>query len=185
MSCASPIDVDRIVAWWLGETAGQDEASLEEHLLGCAHCSARLETVAALADGVRAAVKRGEVSAAVSEPFVRAMKQAGMRLREYAVEPGGSVNCTIRADDDAVVSRLRAPLAGVERVDIVSMRGEGGTEERVSDVPFDPDTGEVLVIPSASWLRTMPAFTMRMRLVAVGKAGESEIGEYTFLHSPG
>ena len=159
MSCAHPIDVDRLVAWWLGETAGPDEAALEEHVLGCAHCSARLETVAALAEGVRAAVKRGTVSAVVSEPFVRAMKQAGMRLR--------------------------APLSGVERVDVVRTRDEGATEERVADVPFDPDAGEVLVIPSASWLRTMPAFTMRMRLVAVGKAGESEIGEYTFLHSPG
>ena len=31
----------------------------------------------------------------VSEPFVEAMKQAGLRLREYRLEPGGSVNCTI------------------------------------------------------------------------------------------
>jgi len=185
VSCAHPIDVDRLVAWWLGETAGPDEAALEEHLLGCAHCSARLETVAALAEGVRAAVRSGKVTAVVSEPFVRAMKQAGMRLREYAVEPGGSVHCTIRAGDDAVVSRLRAPLSGVERLDVVRTRSEGATEERVADVPFDPDTGEVLVIPSASWLKTMPAFTMHMRLVAVGKGGESEIGEYTFLHSPG
>jgi hypothetical protein len=52
-------------------------------------------------------------------------------------------------------------------------------------VPFDAQTGEVLVIPSAAWLKTMPAFTMRMRLIAVGDAGESAIGDYTFLHSPG
>jgi hypothetical protein len=31
----------------------------------------------------------------------------------------------------------------------------------------------------------MPAFTMRMRLIAVDEAGDSELGEYTFVHSPG
>jgi len=30
----------------------------------------------------------------------------------------------------------------------------------------------------------MPAFRMQMRLIAVGKAGEKQIGEYTFNHSP-
>ena len=55
---------------------------------------------------------------------------------------------------------------------------------RIADVPFDAATGEVFVIPSAAWLKTMPAFTMRMRLIAVGEAGETQIGEYTFDHSP-
>ncbi len=80
---------------------------------------------------------------------------------------------------------LRAPLAGVQRVDLVRVQGGAEPDVRLADVPFDARTGEVLVIPSPAWLKTMPAFTMRMRLVAVGDAGESEIGEYSFLHSPG
>ena len=184
MSCGSPIDFDRLVAWWLGEWPEPDQAALEEHLFGCAHCSARLEILAALDSGVRAAVQRGTVGVVVSGPFVSAMKQGGMRLREYRVEPGGSVNCTIRADDDAVVSRLRAPLSDLRRLDLVRVLGGGAPDERVADVPFDPKAGEVLVIPPPAWLKTMPAFTMRMRLVAVDEAGESEIGEYTFVHSP-
>jgi hypothetical protein len=52
-------------------------------------------------------------------------------------------------------------------------------------VPFDARAGEALVIPSPAWLRAMPAFTMRMRLIAVDEAGDSELGEYTFVHSPG
>jgi hypothetical protein len=133
---------------------------------------------------VRAAVKDGQVSMVVCEPFVEAMKQAGLCLREYRLEPGGSVNCTIRADDDAVVSRIRAPLAGVKRLDVVRVRDGGGPEVRLADVPFDAETGELLMIPSPAWLKTMPAFTMRMRLIAVGEAGEKRIGDYTFNHSP-
>ena len=184
MTCENPIGFERLVAYWLGELPEEREATLEEHFLGCAHCSRELEGLAALALGVRAAVQQGRVNLVVPGPFVRAMKQAGLRLREYEVDPGGSVNCTIRADDDVVVSHLRAPLSGVQRLDLVRARGGGEPEERLADVPFDAQTGEVLVIPSPAWLKTMPAFAMRMRLIAVGEAGESEIGEYTFLHSP-
>jgi hypothetical protein len=184
MTCANPIDFESLVAYWLGELPEAREAMLEEHLFGCPHCSKKLEGLGALASGVRAAVRQGRVSLVVSEPFVQTMREAGLRLREYELDPGGSVNCTIRADDDAVVSHLRAPLAGLQRLDVVQMRGGGEPDVRLADVPFDARTGEVLVIPSPAWLKTMPAFAMRMRLIAVGEAGESEIGEYTFLHSP-
>lgn len=184
MTCANPIDFESLVAWWLGELPEAREATLEEHLFGCAHWGRELEGLVALASGVRAAVQQGRVGLVVSEPFVRAMREAGLRLREYEVDPGGSVNCTIRADDDAVVTHLRAPLAGVQRLDVVQMRGGGEPDLRLADVPFDAKTGEVLMIPSPAWLKTMPAFAMRMRLITVGEEAESEIGEYTFMHSP-
>jgi hypothetical protein len=184
MACGNPIDFDSLVACWFGELSDEHEARIEEHLLGCADCSARCEELAAIAAGVRAVVRQGKAGMVISEPFLQAMKQAGMRLREYPVEPGGSVNCTIGADDDGVVSRLRAPLAGARQLDVVQELGEGGPEVRAADVPFDEQTGEVILIPPAAWLRSMPAFTMRMRLVSVGEAGEAALGEYTFVHSP-
>jgi hypothetical protein len=79
---------------------------------------------------------------------------------------------------------VRAPLADVKRLDVVRTRDGGAPEARLADVPFDAETGEVLVIPSAAWLKTMPAFTMQMRLIAVDEAGDKQIGEYTFNHSP-
>jgi hypothetical protein len=185
MICRRPIPFEELIAYWLGEVTQEQEAILEKHLFGCPDCSKQLDELAAVSSGVRAAVQNGTVSMVISGPFVEAMKQAGMRLREYQVDPGGSVNCTIRADDDAVVSRLRAPLAGVKRLDVVSTQSGGGPEGRLADVPFNAQAGEVLVIPPAAWLKTMPAFTMRMRLIAVGDAVESAIGDYTFLHSPG
>lgn len=184
MTCKEPVGFETLLAYWLGEVPAAQEAVIESHFFGCAHCTRRLEALAALAAGVRAAVKDGRVSMVASGPFVDAMRQAGLRLREYRLEPGGSVNCTIGADDDAVISRLRAPLAGVQRLDVVSDRGTDAPEVRLADVPFDAHTGEVLVIPSAAWLRTMPAFTMRVRLLAVGDSGEAQVGDYTFKHSP-
>ena len=123
----------------------------------------------------------------VSAPFVEAMKRAGMRLREYRTDPGMTTRCTIRADDDAVVSRLRASLAGATRVDMlhrVELGGAAQGEVRVEDVPFDPAAGELVFIPPPAALKKMPAHTMRVRLVAVQDAGERVIGDYTFAHAP-
>lgn len=182
MICGSPIGYETLVAYWLGEVPESREAMLEEHIFGCAHCAGRLEGLAALRSGVRAAVKNGRVGMVVSAPFVEEMKRAGLCLREYRLGPGGSVNCTIDRGDDAVVSRIQAPLAGVRRLDVV--HDDGKAEVRLADVPFDAEAGEVIMIPSAAWLKTMPAFTMRTRLIAVGDAGEKPIGDYTFHHAP-
>ena len=182
-----PINFEYLVAYWLGELPEGQEEKIEEHLFGCAHCAGRLEWLAALSAGVRAAVRAGALGMMVSAPFVEAMKQAGLRLREYRLDPGGRVDCTIRADEDAVVSHMRASLAGVRRVDLLQEVEVGGVaqpEVRLEDVPFDPVSGELVFIPQPAALKKMPAHRMRMRLVSVGEAGEVPIGEYTFEHSP-
>ena len=182
--CAAPIEFEKLVAWWLGELPEADAGTLEEHLFGCAHCTRRMEALVALADGVRAAVRGGRVGIVVSAPFVEVMKRSGMRLREYRVAPGESVNCTLRADEDAVISRFGGSLAGVTRLDVVQRVSVGGVDEpevRFEDVPFDPAAGEVLHLPPAAVLKAMPAHTVRVRLIAVG---EAPLGEYTFVHTP-
>jgi hypothetical protein len=185
--CREPINFEYLVAYWLGELAAAEAERIEEHLFGCAHCTRRLEWLVALSAGVRAALRAGALGLVVSAPFVEAMKRAGLRLREYRIDPGGRVDCTIRADDDAVVSRVRAPLAGIRRVDILQQVEVGGVEQpevRLEDVPFDPASGEVVFIPPPAALKKMPAHRFRMRLVSVGEAGETPVGEYTFEHSP-
>lgn len=182
-ACAKPIELEALTAWWLGEL---DDEAIEVHLLGCAWCAKRAEELAAYAHGIRAVVRNGAVDLALTPRFLEYLKQQGMRLREYPVQPGGTVHCTIRNEDDAVVSRFKAPLAGVRRVDLLHSAQVGASIERwrEEDVPFDPDAGEVLRIPSAAELRKMPAFTSRVQLVAVDESGERSLGEYTFAHSP-
>ena len=182
MSC---IDLETLVAYWLDELAEGDASQVEEHFLGCPHCAGRLEWVAACAAGVRAAVREGAVALAITPAFLEAMKRSGLRIREYPAAPGGTVHCTIRAEDDAVVSRLKAPLAGARRVDALKSIEMGGKLERwrVEDVPFDAQAGEVLFSPSTPALRRMPSHTWRVQLVAVDESGDRPLGEYAFAHT--
>lgn len=184
--CAKPIELEALVAYWLGELRAAAEVPIEEHFFGCAYCARRLEELAALAFEMRAAIRNGVVGAVVTQLFLEHMKRQGMRIREYRLESGERVACAIRADDDAVVGRMQVPLAGVKRVDLIESLdlGDGRVQQwRVADIPFDPDAGEVLALPSAAMLKKLPAHTSRVQLVAVDEAGERLLGEYTFAHT--
>ena len=167
-----------LVDYWFGELSEDEAAAFEEHLFGCAECTSNLEELAALGAMVRKTWRAGAVRAVIPPALLEAMQKEKLRLREYRVAPGGSVNCTIAAADDFVVSRLAAPLAGVRRVDLIV------SGQRFEDVPFDAEAGEVLVLPAPAELKRRAAFTQRMRLVAVEDAGERVLGDYTFVHTP-
>jgi hypothetical protein len=185
--CAKPIEFEALVAYWLGELPETAESSIEDHIFGCGDCTRRLEELAVLAFGIRAAVRNGAVQAMITQPFLEHMKQRGMRIREYHLAPGERVACTIRADDDVVVGHMQVQLAGVKRVDALQRLdlGDGHVQLwRVEDVPFDPTAGEVLILPSATALKALPAHTFRVQLVEVDESGDRPLGEYTFAHTP-
>jgi hypothetical protein len=183
-SCRSPLPWDTLVAYWLGELASADEAHAEEHYLGCGECSRRLEQLAAMARGVGALARTSGVDMIVNDDFVSRVTERGLRVREYRVPPDGSVSCTVGPEDDFVVGRLEAPLAGVRRVDMLVLDSDGNTAARQQDIPFTADSGGVVFAPSIDRLRAKPAFTMRLRLLAVDDRGERTLGDYTFNHSP-
>jgi hypothetical protein len=181
VSCA---DFATLVDYWFGDLEPAREEAFEEHLFGCQHCTCRLEELLRLGAGIRAAFREGAVRAVIPHALREAMRQEGLRLREYRLAPGASVNCTIAAGDDFVVATLQAPLAHVQRVDVVNIGEHGAPEGRFEDVPFDARTGEVLLCPAPAALKKSSAFTSRLQLIAVEGAAERTLGEYTFMHTP-
>ena len=103
-------------------------------------------------------------------------------MREYRVPRNGSVNCTVAPEDDLLVSRLEAPLAGVGRLDLV-VHAPGLPDEVKQDIPFDPARGEVVMSANMPQLRAMPSLRLRFELVAVDGEDRRVLGEYTFNHS--
>jgi anti-sigma factor RsiW len=70
MSCASPIDAAVLADYWLGALQGSEEEAVEEHLLECDGCGARLRELIALAEGVRKLARGGTLRMVVSEAFL-------------------------------------------------------------------------------------------------------------------
>lgn len=154
----------------------------EEHHSGCVQCSERLRSIAQLAKDIRGATCDGNLHAVVTAPFIKRLQQTGIRVREYRLQPGGSVTCTITPQDDLVVAHLHAPLRDVQRLDLVLRDITAGTTQRMNDVAFDPSADEVVLVPNATQLRQVYSETQRAELFAVEKAVERAIGEYTFNH---
>jgi putative zinc finger protein len=182
MSCRRPIELASLVEYWLGELDEAAEARIDEHLLGCDPCGARLDELAALGAGIRAAFEGGSVHVFVTEDFVRGLAERGLRVREYRVARNGSVNCTVAPQDQLIVSRLEVPLEGVSRLDATAEGPQGS--HVFHDVPFDPRTGAVMFTPVTETIRRMPAHRFHVRLVAVDGQAERVIGDYTFNHTP-
>ena len=183
-SCAAPTPVTTLIAYWLGELDAAREAELEEHFLGCEACSERLHHLVELGAGIGQAARTGDVQAVLTEAFIRRLQASGVRVREYRLQPGGSVNCTVAPDDDLVVAHLCAPLQEVQRLDMVVDDLTRSVHWRAQDVAFDPAANEVVMAPMMSELRQLTYATLRVQLVAVDRVAERVIGDYTFNHSP-
>ena len=118
MSCSHPIDAAVLGDYWLAALAKPEEEVVEEHLLECDRCGARLREVIALAEGLRNVAREGSLRMVVSDAFLKRAAEEGLRVREYAPPPGGRVECTVTAEDDILIGRLAADLSGAKRVDL-------------------------------------------------------------------
>jgi hypothetical protein len=170
--------------YWLGVLTPDEEGRVEEHYLDCGHCSSALEGVVALAAGIRKLAGEASLMMIVSPEFLRRAAENGMRIREYPVEPGGSVACTVTAEDDFLIGRLAADLRGLSRVDLSICDGRGVELIRLADIPFEAASGAVMWQQSISYAKAAPSGSMVARLLSVQEpAAERLLGEYTFIHT--
>lgn len=176
-------DWQTLVDYWLGATDAAATEAIDEHLMGCDDCGAVFDEIVALARGVRDAFTRGLVHSVLTPSFVERVKASGRQVREYRVSAGASVQCAVAPEDELLVSRVGAPLAGVRRLDaLFSYSFAPGEEQRLQDLPFDAEAGELLLAHKLAELRLRPSHDVTLRLLAVDDAGEREIARYTFHH---
>ena len=183
MNCSNPTDAAILADYWLGALPKSEEEIVEEHLLDCDRCGARLREVIALADGLRDLAHEGSLRMVVSDAFLKRAAEEGLRVREYAPPPGGGVECTVTAEDDILIGRLAANLGGVKRVDLCICDERGVEQLRLPDIPVHSGAGSVVYQESITFAKAMPANKMIARLVTIDEAGgEHLLGEYTFNH---
>ena len=184
MNCSKPIDVTVLADYWLALLAASEEEAIEEHLLDCDDCGQRLREVIALADGVRHLAREGSLRMIVSDVFLQRAAEGGLRVRQYVVPPGGSVECTVTAEDDLLIGRVAANLAGARRVDVCICDERGIEQLRMPDIPVHSGATSIAFQESISFLKAAPSMKMIMRLVTFDdKGSEHTLGEYTFNHT--
>jgi hypothetical protein len=105
MNCPNPIDATVLADYWLAALSPAEEEPVEQHLFLCDSCGGRLRELIALAAGVREVARSGVLNLIVSDDLLDRLRATGARIREYSVPSGGSVQCTVAADDDILIGR--------------------------------------------------------------------------------
>jgi hypothetical protein len=184
VTCTNPLDFETLLDYWLAELPSSRQSAVEEHLLACDTCSRELARLVGLADAIRSVARSGKVRAVVSRSFLDRVAKEGLRLREYRLGPGESVQCTVAASDDILVARLVADLSRAEHVDIAWCDADGNEQERMRDVPVHGAMREIIWAQRIDDIRALPSTVVRARVLAVEDRGERLLGEYTFNHTP-
>ena len=184
ITCSDPIDAAVLADYWLATLTNSEEDAVEEHLFSCDQCGGRLREVIALAEGVRQLAREGSLRMVVGDVFLKRAVEEGLRIREYTVPPGGSVQCTVTAEDDILIGRLAANLSGAKRVDLC-LCDEHGTEQlRLPDIPVHSGASSIAFQESITFAKAAPTNKMIARLVTFDEAGgERLLSEYTFNHT--
>jgi hypothetical protein len=90
---------EALLAYRLDDGNAAATEAADEHLMRCDACGARLDELIALGEGVRAAWRAGSIAAATTGAFIRRLADQGLRIREYRLRPGESVNCSAAPDN--------------------------------------------------------------------------------------
>ena len=184
MTCPAPIDAALLADYWLAALPRPEEDRIEEHLFACADCAARLEEVAALADALRNLARQGSLTMIVSSAFLQRAANEGLRIRQYSPPAGGSVQCTVTAEDDLLIGHLSADLTAAKRIDLSFCDAQGAERVRLSDIPFNPAAPGVTLEQSITYAKAAPSETLVARLLSLDESGrEHLLGEYTFNHT--
>ena len=180
-ACASPIADERLIDYWTGDLPAADEPALEEHLLSCADCSARLEGVASVAGGVAALARQGRISGIISRALLNRLQRDGVRVRQFTLDPGEAVPCAAFPGDDVVVTSLNANLTGVRAVSL-RVAGPGDVPVgAIDDIPVAAAATGVLWATPGAFVRSMPSQQLRLTLRSADDAGI--LGEYVLEHT--
>ncbi len=184
MNCANPIDSGILTDYWLAALTQPEEEAVEEHLFACDECGIRLREVIALVERVRKIAREGSLRMVVSDSFLKRAAEEGLRIREYDLPTGGSVQCTVTAEDDLLIARLAANLTEAKRVDLCLCDERGVEQLRLPDIPVHSGTSNVVYQESITFAKAMPTGKLIARLVTFDEAGgEHLLGEYTFNHT--
>ena len=181
--CSAPIGFAAVVDYWAGDLSPAEEDRIDEHVFTCAACARELAAAEALARGIATMAREGRLHTVLSDAILNRLSADGVRIRMFTLEGSGIVPCAVWADDDLIVSRIRADFSGVDSVSIVTRQASGEEIRRVSDIAVRPGQREILNAFSAAQLRSLPATQVHVTVTAQVGTGDRTIAEYTLEHA--
>ena len=142
--CSAPIAQETLVAYWADDLDSAELELVEEHLIGCGPCTAEATRLSAVASALRSVIP----------PFVdhaglEALRARGsFHIREHPVLPDVRTQVVFTAQTDLLIHKLSGlDLTRATRVAVtISVEETGQVLLDEPSIPFDRDSGEVLIV---------------------------------------
>ncbi len=151
--------------------------AIDEHLMGCAECSARSSRLSAVTEALRLMIPP-----VIDHVHLETLRARGYCIVDNPIAPDERRNVTFAAQTDLLIHRLQGlDLSATERVGVtITVEETGAVLLAVPSVPFDRDSGEVLVACQRHFAAFPPNIVAEVR--AHGAAGAVVVARYPIPH---
>jgi len=140
-ACATPIAWEDLVAYWADELDTEAVDRVDEHMMGCATCSAESARVSAVTSALRAMIPP-----MIDHARLESIRAAGHVVRDNVIAPDVRRPAIFEATTDILLHRLQIDLSRATQVEVrVSVEESGATLLIEPSAPFDRDSGEILI----------------------------------------
>ena len=181
--CARGMNFADVIDYWTRDLPSADAEQVEAHLFECADCARYLDEVVAIGRAIATGMRGAQFQSIVTDSMLNSLSRDGLRIRTYTPDPGKTIPCAVWADDDLIVTRLRADFTGFEEVELLLARNDGVELSRIKDIPVGAATREIVDAVPAARLRALPACQLRLVLSGVREGRQQVIAEYGLEHA--
>jgi anti-sigma factor ChrR (cupin superfamily) len=172
---------ETLVSLWAGELDAAEAATVDEHAFACGPCAAAMEGLAKVVGALRE-----KIPYVISHAHRDRLAAAGTRIRvtevEPTLDPAERKSAQFAADVDLLVFALRGDVSGADRVDVEIASPTGEPRVVLEDVPFDRETGEVLIACQRHFEGMFPAGDPIFSVHAVEAGERRSVGDYVVTH---
>jgi hypothetical protein len=176
-ACSTPISWETFVAYWARDLAADAEASVEEHVMGCATCTALSERISGITETLRTMLPP-----VIAPERLSRLAALGIPFQETRLSPGERRTVRFPSGVDVSIHRLGGlALADAERVSVeVRVESSGHVLVAEPDVPFDREGGAILIACQRHFANLPPDILFSVR--AISASGAETQADYVVLH---
>ena len=177
------LSIGELSDYWTTDISPDEIQRIEAHVFECSACTQVLADADRLRRSIGDVARSGGFQAFVTDSLLNQLARDGVRMRTYAMDAGGSVQCAVWDDDEILVTRLRGDFGDVSAIDVTLQLDTGEEWGRASDVPIREGSRELIMALPAAFVRHAPEVPIRLILRASSAPPDAaSLAEYTFDH---
>ena len=89
------LSIGELSDYWTADVSPDDMERIEAHVFACTACTELLAEADELRRSIRDLARNGGFQAFVTDSLLNQLASDGVRVRSFAMDPGGSVRCAV------------------------------------------------------------------------------------------